>query len=555
MTKDGAAFYNNRQKTQKGIHRYRVVRKAMSEAQEKEKQKSMDARKKLQGAAVEIGNSILTAYFLVMMLVYPFYLKNGYQEIGDVKYFFFRNISLVTVFVMLCVTAGILFLQGKNLSITAFYKRLSITDWFVYGYLVLVLLSYVCTPFKKEAFLGAEGWYMGLVSQLLFCSIYFLFSRYFRWNEIKLYAMLTGSGLVFWLGILNRYSVYPIGMSGQMTIFISTLGNINWFCGYWAVFCAVGAAFYWTSRSGWQRVAAGVYLITAFWTGIVQGSSSAYLALTGIFLFLFCLSFQENRAMYRFLETGILFMLSCQAARALRYVPGLEINYESAPGLLLTNTNLTLYLGITLSIFYLLFYYLTKQKNIEIACYKKLRGAVLLLLLAAAAGFVILLILNTLLPEGIFGFEEVPFLVFDDSWANYRGATWTDGVLAYRSMTPLQKLIGVGPDCFAGYIYTVPELAERVYAQFGGSRLTNAHNEWLTTLVNQGIFGLICYIGIFASAFIGFIRKARIQPVLYLCAAVVLAYTIHNMVSFQQVLNAPFVFIVLGVGEGIRRNS
>lgn len=531
----------------------------MLEAQEKENRSSMDARKRIQSIAAEIGNSILTAYFLVMMLIYPLYMKDGYQEIGDVKYFFFRNISLVTVFCMLCVTAGIFLLQGKNLSITAFYKRLSITDWFMYGYLVLVLLSYICTPYRKEAFLGAEGWYMGLVSQLLFVCIYFLFSRYFKWNDKMLYAMLIGSALVFWLGILNRYSVYPIKlkeqMDGRMSIFISTLGNINWFCGYWAVFCSVGAAFYWICRSRWQRAAAGVYLVTSFWVGVVQGSSSAYLALAGIVFFLFCLSFQENWAMYRFLEMVMLFMLACQAARALRYVPGFRINYESAPGLVLTDTNLTLYLGIAVGVFYLLFYHLTKQKNVQIEHYKKIRGAVMILLSAAAVGFVILLILNTILPEGVFRLSEVSLLVFNDSWANSRGATWTDGILAYRSMTPLQKLFGVGPDCFAGYLYTVPELAEQVYAQFGSSRLTNAHNEWLTILVNQGAFGLICYIGIFGSAFLSFIKKAGIQPVLYLCAAAVLTYTVHNMVSFQQVLNAPFVFIILGIGEGIRRNS
>ena len=104
----------------------------MLEVQEKEKRSSMNVREKLRGAAAEIGNSILTAYFLVMMLVYPFYLKNGYQEIGDVKYFFFRKISFVTGFLRLCITVVIFLLKRENLSITACYMRLSITDWFVY---------------------------------------------------------------------------------------------------------------------------------------------------------------------------------------------------------------------------------------------------------------------------------------------------------------------------------------------------------------------------------------------------------------------------------------
>ena len=140
---------------------------------------------------------------------------------------------------------------------------------------------------------------------------------------------------------------------------------------------------------------------------------------------------------------------------------------------------------------------MTKQKNVEIVHYKKIRRAVILLALMTAVGFVILLILNTRLPEGVLGFSlpdypekkdktekerfrqaqdmhcccparprskmplshrcllppaaipasegvlgfsDVSFLIFNDSWANYRGATWTDGVLAYLHMTPLQKL-------------------------------------------------------------------------------------------------------------------
>ena len=539
----------------------------MLEIQEKEKPDSMDDRKKklqeddrkkkLQEIVVEIRNSILTAYFLVMMLLYPLYMKDGYQNIGDIKYFFFQKISLLTILLIACVAVVLFPLQGKRPSVTAFYKNLSGTDWFVYWYLFLLLFSYVCTPFREEAFLGAEGWYLGLVSQLLFISIYFLFSRYFEWNEKMPYAMLLGSGLVFLLGILNRYSIYLFGLGGskQMSIFISTLGNINWFCGYWSIFCPIGAALYWTGRSVWQRAAAGAYVVICFLIGVLQGSSSAYLALAGMFLFLFSLSFRENRKMYRFLELCILFLLSCQTARALRYVPGLTVNYESAPGLFLTDTNATLYLGIAAGVFYLFFRYLTERKNFQVIRWKKIRGAVFLLLFLTSLGFVALITVNTCSPDGIFGLEDVPLFVFQDAWANYRGATWTDGVLAWRSMTLPYKIIGIGPDCFAAYLYSIPELAERAYAQFGNSRLTNAHNEWLTVLVNQGILGLSGYVGIFVSAIRNFIKKAQTQPALYLCAAAVLTYTVHNMVSFQQVLNAPFVFMILGIGEGIRRNS
>ena len=61
-------------------------------------------------------------------------------------------------------------------------------------------------------------------------------------------------------------------MQGQTPTFISTLGNINWFCGYWAVLCPLGVAFYWKSESRGQRIVAIIYTIIAFVSGVTQGS-------------------------------------------------------------------------------------------------------------------------------------------------------------------------------------------------------------------------------------------------------------------------------------------
>lgn len=85
--------------------------------------------------------------------------------------------------------------------------------------------------------------------------------------------------------------------------------------------------------------------------------------------------------------------------------------------------------------------------------------------------------------------------------------------------------------------------------QFDDLRLTNAHSEPITLLVNIGMLGVVCYIGIMATGFVRFLRGAGRQPVLYLCAVSVLTYIAHNLVSFQQVLNTPFIFIILGIGE------
>ena len=146
-------------------------------------------------------------------------------------------------------------------------------------------------------------------------------------------------------------------------------------------------------------------------------------------------------------------------------------------------------------------------------------------------------------------------VIFRDDWGNSRGAAWNCGIGAYRSMDMVHKTVGIGPDCFADYVYEIPELAERLVDQFGNERLTNAHNEWLTVLVNTGWLGVFCYAGIFIAVWIRCVRRAKGQPLLYVCAISILAYTVHNMVSFQQILSTPYIFIVLGMGEGLLRRT
>lgn len=510
--------------------------------------------------AVRTGNYILKIYFIMLMIIYPFYMQDGYREIGAVKYFFFRKLSLLVMGIMAPVVI-IIFLcsrkvQGhKNKPVMEHCRRLSVTDLFAYGYLLIVLISYIFTKFRGEALWGADGWYMGVVSQLIFIFIYFMFSRYFRWNNDMLYVVLGSSGLVFLLGILNRYSIYPIPISVTAPGFISTLGNINWFCGYWSVFAPLGIMLYWNSRGDWQRFAAGVYVAICFISGMTQGSRSAYLALAGIFVLLFCLSFQENQKMYHFLEICGLFALSGQIARLMRYMPGFTMNYEDELGSIFTDTELTLYIGAAILALYLLFHYLTEHKGCMIVRYNILRRCVMVMIVAVLLIYIFLTTVNTCIPGGITGLADKQAFLFNDKWGNSRGITWICGMLAYRDMTPIQKLVGVGPDCFAEYVYGIPELTGRIYMAFGDSRLTNAHNEWITMLVNLGALGAICYVGIFVSAFIRFLKKTPEKTFLYLCAASVLAYMVHNVVSFQQVLNTPFVFLIMGIGEGILREG
>lgn len=531
----------------------------------------------------DICQGIIMAYFLVIAVIYPFYAPGGYMRIGEVKYVFFRNVSLVTLAVMAGTILFSIAVRRDWEWITRSYRSMSATDWFAYGYFVAVMLSYLCSAYKEDALWGVDGWAMGVITQVIFVFLYFAFSRYFhcdlRWIGIWLLAAVG----VFLLGICNRYSVYPIAMEGQTETFISTLGNINWFCGYWSVTAPIGITLYWCSDRKRVRIPAAFYSVIAVLSGVTQGSNSAYLVFIMLYPVLLTLSINSIGRMYRFLEVCMMSAAGCLLGRFMKFLPGLQYNYTPSGEdrisrfvtALLTG-NAALWMLITLFICYVLLR-ISERKGllhmqIYAQTYRRFKGiataAVILALCIAAA---VLLnksgVLNKVCMPYVGGLlydGDVPDasengsgyrMVFNEEWGNGRGAAWNCGINAYLNMDNLHKLVGVGPDCFADYVYDVPELADRLADQFVNQRLTNAHNEQLTLLVNVGALGWLCYAGLFLTAFVRYMRRAGKQPLLYVCAVSILTYTVHNMVSFQQILNTPYIFIVLGIGEKLYRST
>ena len=169
--------------------------------------------------------------------------------------------------------------------------------------------------------------------------------------------------------------------------------------------------------------------------------------------------------------------------------------------------------------------------------------------------WVILSVINTWTDAA--GFIENSLFQWDQSWGNGRGASLKAGFLAFEKLPFMKKLIGVGPDCFAAYAYSIPEIASGLRDYFGSSRLTNAHNEIVTSLVNIGILGTLLYVGSLLSFItICFLAgKKQKQPFLYIAGICVCCYMIHNMVSFAQVLNLPFAFLIMAMGECLIQNG
>ncbi len=477
--------------------------------------------KRMEGFFEEAASLLLSAYLFIMFCMFPFYMRSGYMEIGKDKYDFFKAITaggfcLIVPFAVLCmVFHGIRGRKEKGETEeipedgeweevqeprAGWRGKLSGTDMAVLAYGGCVVLSYIGSEYKKTALYGEKGWYMGALVQLVFVFSYFLVSRFWEYEEKMLLAFMAAAGAVFTLGVLNRFSVFPIAVQGANSSFISTLGNINWYSGYWSVLFPIGMILYWKAEEIWLRIPALLYTAVGIATGVSQGSNSAFIVFAGIYVFLFCISFQSVDAMKRFARLAILFCAVCQGLRLWRlWRPAAFDYYGGTLSDWITLSRVTLAgLGVLLA-FYGLLCFAGRRKDFEMGRFKIFRQLLVLSVVIVTGVYLMLLYLNSRVKGGIRFLGGFSVLTFGRQWGSARGATWSAAMQVYRSMPQFKKLIGVGPDCLASFLYTnLSDLSELLDRQFDGARLTNAHNEWLNMLVNVGIYQLrrhICQCG------------------------------------------------------------
>lgn len=509
------------------------------------------------GSTCAIGVYVFLFLFLI---VYALYFKDGYTQIATVKFEFFRKLCIYFAWFMipLAILHGILPTKygkqaGKKLPerIYEAMNNFSATDLFVFSYALIFFISYLVTEYQEEAAWGTSGWFMGLGTQLLCVGIYIFVSRYYD-GKIDLMPYIMGiTFILFFWGLLNRFSVYPIAMKFSAPAFISSMGNINWFCGYWTVFYAVGIIYYMLEEQRGRRIAYGIYVAVALGLGIVEGTESGFLSLMAVFFVLFWISFKKIKMMKRFLEVGILFSISCQVMRVITLIWPSSLNLSDGIVKLFLG-NLTLASLMILAVIRILLEKSEKKGSFGEDSLKKYRWIWIVMMGILAAGlavYLVLLFMNTTHRGSIGALSASQNFYLDQSWANGRGGSWRDGFAIFLSAPIGQKLIGVGPDCFAVYGYNHETIRSLLIGQFANSRLTNAHNECITLLADVGILGLGAFLGLVWSSVIRCMKKGLKDPYFYIFALCTLSYFWNNMFSFQQIENLPFFFFMLGLAE------
>ena len=549
----------------------------------------------------EIEQYILFAYLFCMLGIFPLFYKEQYYKIGDAKFQFFWKASLIFIAISVVIFLVKILLQKIDMQkntkfdrrkksekeiqqngnvLFNFLENLSTLDYLVLVYGICVCLSYAFSDYKEYAWKGAAGWEMGFCSQLIFVATYFILSRKNEWlasigrrGSKKEYGYfvstilgihLLASSLVFMFGILHRFDMDPLGMYlglelNQKIEFLSTIGQATWFSSYVCTTFAIGVVLFYISEKSWIRVVSGVYTVLSFGILVTQNSDSAFIAIAGILLLLGYFSLSKIETWIRFLQIvslmwgtfaviGLLQRLFVDWAIPLDSLSVFFSQSIFTWGMLL--------LSLLLYLFYGKYDKEERCKRI-MQITKMVYQGILIALVIGIFAMIIFIYLNT---KGYllswFGYQNThSYLLFDYHWGSNRGSTWMITWQAFLQMPFYQKLFGVGPDSLSEYLYSVPDISDLLRNLWGNMRLTNAHNEYLNSLICYGIVGLVSWCGVLFGGISYFYRKAKENSFMIGFALCIMGYACHNIFCYQQVCCTPFLFILMGIGESLTKSE
>ncbi len=508
-------------------------------------------------------NGLISVYLFLLLVIMPFYFTKGFSHIGTDKADFFRVVTLrmgmLFLPILLIYVILSLFLRNQKRKLSQpiekiqLFRKPSITDLFMLGYLGSLLLSYVFSNYKNQALWGATGCYMGLFTQVVLVVLYFIISRFWVVNKKLIFLILPVSAVVFFLGYLNRFSIYPISMENANDAFLSTIGNINWYCGYIVTVFFGGVVLLWRKgfQKRWQELLLVLYVGIGFATLATQGSASGLGTMVVIFLVLLCMSSRDGQKMESLWKLLFLFSIICLLTFILQQLFPNSIGTEDFLTALLIKSPLSIVMTLVSGAGCLLLYYGNKNQKFSLKISVITVRAIMAVLCIAIGIYGVLLVVNTCFPNVVTVVSGNEAFRFSGYWGSRRGGTWMAGWKSFQEQNILHMLFGVGPDCMSAYIYENGSegLRQLVVEVFETATLTNAHNEWLTILVNCGLLGMITYVGMMITAIYRYLREGSKEVIMCGFGISLLAYTVNNLFSFQQTMNYTTMMIILGLAE------
>lgn len=489
-------------------------------------------------------------YLLWILIVFPLYYADGYFHLPEKKAMFWTVSTLVYVIVCLVGAVIMAFSMRENWSMENFKKNVSMTDVFMFGFLISNLIALAISNDPMGSLVGANARYYGARVLVLVCVAYFLVSRYAWINQVFIVAFLIGGNGVCLLATFDYFGMDVLGINKQMQqwdwlIFISTIGNANTCASYVCMALAGAMVYFCVGKSLKSKILAGLSIINCSAALITARSDSAFVGLAVIIAVLGILAvknkveIKDYVLMLGVLDVGllILFLLRKQYQEYL-----LAKFYDSGFPRILNQPTL---LGIVLLIIILVYavvQYCT-QKHMKISKNIKLGFGV--------TGGILIVVFAMFFANkfDIVGLFKDGMGISEGTITGSRSYIYQRTLQAYGKLPLQNKIFGCGQATVSRVLskYFGDELAT------AGISINSAHNHILDYLITVGIFGVVCYLGIVICSVKHVFQTIKENKFALVFGGIAIAYFAQGVFNIEQAITTPVFWLVVACCEAMYR--
>ena len=460
----------------------------------------------------------------LMLCVLPLLFHNGFFDINRVK------VSAVCRSVPLLLVAFVIALvlrpKGERLPGVKRIPRAPVACLAVL--LLACVISCARFGFDEATLTGSEGRYCGL-NFWLACGGAFaiMASGASRLPHIDAAAIVC-AGAVAALGIANALGLDPLrfypGISEkQRSVFLSTIGNADFFGAYLAMlFPLAGARFVKRARGGWACLPLALLMACGI---VASRTDSSFLALhLGCAALLACSGDSLNAMSCALLLWGGCFF----ALPAMR--PALDAADRMVYGLLrlLCDTGLSMLLGALCLCGAVLCCILYRRG-------RRAPGRVLPMAIGAVIAAAALLLVGAIVYFSCVDTQSelgaaATLLRFDDDWGSRRGFVYTRSLRAYADYGVADKLFGRGVD-----------MTKRILAPYNDNprvlelgTFNDAHCQPLQLLLTTGLPGVLSFLAFYACMLREVLRQQGGDALLTGISASLMGYSVVMLLQVTQ---------------------
>lgn len=484
---------------------------------------------------------------MLLLVVFPLIITDGYRNITFTKFMFFSCVSVV--FLIACYVIDLV----KGRKEAKIFKKTSLkeNEWCMIAFFICGTISLLVTDYPYNSLFGYAGRYMGYFFVVAVTCTFFFVSKYYTIKERELTLFVITLLIVCTISFVqvcgyNPLDLYTGVVKSTRKIFLTTLGNITVVASFLSLAMPVAIGMYCLKENSKRK---NMLLLTAVASGflcmVYSNSDSSFVGiLIGLWVIGFC-CMRKIEYLRKLVDVALVCAVMMLVYRMLTRTG--EITRSLCFVSSVVTSKYIVFVVLFLIIADIVIKRITiKEKGMHLLKNVYLYGS----LTVASVALGVFMYFSAIDTRTSLGKLE-DILRYSDNWGTDRGNIWRICIKAYQQFPLRQKLFGFGEDSILISLskYCKAEMRAMCYYT------NNAHNEYIQYLLTIGFVGLSAYIGAIITSVRNLLKADADDYLKWSLMGSIIAYAVQSAINITQPITTPLFFLFLALSCSVKKRD